>query len=64
MRIGEALGLRHEDLAAADREVMITLRATTTAPGRSQNHVGEDERYRGETQRAIALVEGTSLCRR
>jgi site-specific recombinase XerC len=33
MRIGEALGLRHEDLAIAERQVRVTRGSTTTGPG-------------------------------
>jgi integrase/recombinase XerD len=33
MRLGEALGLRHEDLAVAERQVTVTPRSTTTGPG-------------------------------
>ena len=35
IRAGEALGLRHEDIAAAEREISIVERRTRTAPGPS-----------------------------
>jgi site-specific recombinase XerD len=50
MRIGEALGLRHEDLAAAEREVSITARVN-------------DNRARVKTGRSRTVPVGADLLR-
>lgn len=50
MRIGEALGLRHEDLAAAEREVSITARVN-------------DNGARVKTGRSRTIPVGTDLLR-